>query len=76
MDGWSHNLSTSLIGQVLIKNIEARIYEMIYNFEKKIYKIFGHLNLRQFDYRADELLRGHDMDETWVANGGTVDFHG
>jgi len=36
-------------------------------------EIFRHLNLRQFDYRVDSIVRGHDMDETWVANGGTVD---
>ena len=29
--------------------------------------------MRQFDYRVDRIIRGHDMDETWVANGGTVD---
>ena len=40
---------------------------------KKIYKIFAHLDLRQFDYIPDRVVRGHDMDETWIANGGTVD---
>ena len=29
--------------------------------------------MRQFDYRADHVVLGHDMDETWVGNGGTVD---
>ena len=29
--------------------------------------------MRQFDYRVDRVVRGHDMDETWIANGGTVD---
>ena len=29
--------------------------------------------MRQFDYRVDRIIRGHDMDETWIANGGTVD---
>ena len=55
-----------------IENKNDRICEIVVIYKKGC-RFIWHLNLRQFDYKVDRIVSGHDMDETWVANGGTVD---